>query len=131
MPTDVARALGDLEGTVRSLKEQWERQDTAAREGRRVLHDKFDALTVQVHNLTGVAYGVQQDVAEIKNEIDEKIMPTVNAYALDKARIGGMIDTGKLVKAAILSFCVLIGWFVHEALQYLAKGGSIPGVPLH
>lgn len=129
--TDVARALGDLEGTVRGLKEQWERQEVAAREGRRILHDKFDAMTVQVHNLTGVAYGVQQDVAEIKNEIDQKIMPTVNAYALDKARLGGVIDTGKLVWAAIIAGCALIGWIVHEVLQYFAKGGNFPRFPLH
>ncbi len=129
--TDVARALGDLEGTVRSLQDQWRRQEEAAAAGRRVLHDKFDAMTIQVHNLTGVAYGVQQDLAEIKNEIDEKVMPSINAYALDKSRQSGMVDMGKLIWAGVIGICTLTGFAIHEIFQYLAKSGGLPKLPLH
>jgi hypothetical protein len=125
MPVDVARALGDLEGTVRSLKEQWAIQEKEATEGRRRLHDKFDALVVQVHNLTGVAYGVQEDVTEIKRDIDDKIMPTIDAYNIERARHFGAVNLGKIIWAGILAGCAAVGFTIHYLFLYFS--GRAPG----
>lgn len=130
MPTDVARALGDLEGTVRSLQAQWERQENAAVAGRKALYEKFEAMTTQVQRIDGRVEDVQQDVAEIKKDMDEKVMPAIDAYALDNARRAGWLDSGKLLWAGIIGACTLIGFVIHELLQYFAKVGGLPRLPI-
>lgn len=117
--SDIARAIGDIEGTLRSLKEQQANYERTAAEGRRILRDKIDAMSTQVHHLTGVAYGVQQDTAEIKKDIDEKIMPTIEQWQLRRARLAGMLDAGKVLWGIILAVCTAIGFVIGAVIKYL------------
>jgi len=130
MAIDVARALGDLEGTVRAMAEQWRRQEEIATAGRRGVYDRIDSLSLQVTTLQSAATAVQQDVAEIKKDMDEKVMPAIDAYSLDKARRLGWMDSGRLIWAGVIGACTLIGFVIHEILQYLAKAGSLPHLPI-
>lgn len=64
--TSVAQALGDLQGTVRAMAEQWRQQETAATEGRHALRDKVEELKTEVTRMTGRVDQLSVDVAEIK-----------------------------------------------------------------
>lgn len=130
MATDVARALGDLEGTVRELSKQWERQEATAVAGRKAVYERVDSLNAKVSDLQAAADGVQRNLAEIKSDIEEKIMPVINAYALGQARWGGVKDAGRFVWAAIIAGFATLGWIIHEILQYLGKVGTLPRLPL-
>ena len=90
-----------------------------AAESRRVLREKMDAMSIQVQHLTGVAYDVQQDTAEIKKDIDEKIMPTVEQWQLRRARLAGMIDAGKVLWGFIFAVCTAIGFVIGAVIKYL------------
>lgn len=128
--TDVVRALGDLEGTVRNMAEQWRRQEDAAVTGRRSLHERMEGIAGQVTRLTTVTENVQQDVAELKNDIDEKVMPTVTAYKLDVARRDGALKFGRGLWAIILALCTSIGFAIHEAILYFNHGsGALSHIP--
>lgn len=74
----LGRLLGSLEAqvsaltsTVANLTTRWEIQDQKASEGRRVLHEKVDACTVQVAETRGAVQTTQQDVAELRNDITD------------------------------------------------------------
>ncbi len=126
--TDVVRALGDLEGTVRSMSDQWKRQEEAATSGRRTVHDRLEVLSSQIIRALAMLDGVQQDVAELKNDIEEKVMPTVQAYKMDVAKKAGAMGTGKLIWGIILAVCTVGGFAIHEAIVYFSHG-TVSGLP--
>lgn len=113
------------------MSEQWKRQEDAASKGRHVLHEKMEAISIQVTRLAGIAESVQQDVAEMKNDIDDNVTPTIIAYKLDKAARGGAIGMGKWIWGVILALCTAIGFAIHEAILYFNHGtsGAVPHIP--
>lgn len=117
--TDVARALGDLEGTVRSLQAQWQRQEDAAVAGRKVLYEKFEVMSAKMTRLEGQSETVQKNVADIKDDLEKKVMPTINAYILAQARMGGAIWAGKLFWAILIAGCTGFGFLIHSAFQHI------------
>lgn len=119
MTQDVARALGDLQGTVRSMSDQWKRQEDAAVAGRRGLYERFESLSVQVMSMSHKLDGVTQEVAELRNDIEKEVMPTVDAVRIAAAQKLGAMWAGKLFWSLILGIAGAIGFVVHELLQYL------------
>lgn len=124
----VERALGDLEGTVRAqtgtiknLTDEWARRDDAATEGRRSLYLRFEALSTQVTASLISIDVLKKDFEEFKQYVHKEIMPTIAAYKLADARRAGMWLMSRLFWAAVLCLFTLIGYAVHEFLQYLHK----------
>lgn len=103
---NVLRALGRLEASVSGLKEQWERQDNAATEGRRELYRRFDALRDQV--------------IETKNRVDramEKITlmePAVQLFRDGQQQLTGASRAAKVLWAALVACAGIVGWAIHE-----------------
>jgi hypothetical protein len=95
------RDFGSLEEAVRNLTSQWKHQDDAAMRGRRAVYERLEALTTKVAVGDEVLKSLQSDMAEIKADIKEKIMPTIEAYKLDKAHRGGFFSFGKGMWIAI------------------------------
>lgn len=124
MTTDpqIVRALGDLEGTVRGMAEQWKSQEVSATAGRRALYERFEGLSVQMGTMSGNLDGVTQDVAEMKNDIADKVMPTIEAYKLAAARQSGVMWATKLFYSAIVAFAGAVGFAVREMLIYFGGG---------
>lgn len=117
----LSRALGDLQGTVRSLSEQWRRQDEAASSGRQALYERFEMLSSQMLRMSGALDVVSQEVAELRNDIKTDIMPTVDAYRLEVARRLGVLWAGRMIWTFLLGIAGAIGFAVHELLQFLTK----------
>jgi hypothetical protein len=114
----IAQALGDVQGTVRSMMEQWRRQEDTASAGRKALYEKFEGVSAELAKVGAKLDGVTQDVAEVKESIETKVMPTIDAYKLDVAHRGGAWATGKIIWALILALCTAVGFAIHEVALY-------------
>lgn len=125
MTTDpqIVRALGDLEGTVRSMAEQWKSQEAGATIGRRALYERFEGISAQVGQMAGKLDGVMQDVAEMKNDINTNVMPTIEEYKAEVSRKIGAMSMGKLFWTLIVAVAGAVGFAIHEILLYL---GGLP-----
>jgi hypothetical protein len=121
----IVRALGDLEGTVRNMREQWKSQDDNANASRKALYDRFDTVISKVGEVVHKIDGITQDVAEIKNEIDTKVMPTIDAYKIEIARKVGALAMGKVFWGLIVAVASSIAFAAHEILTYI--GGTKHG----
>ena len=117
----VAQALGDLQGTVRSIQEQWRRQDESANVGRRGVYERLEKLSQQVVAMSANLDGVTQDVAELKNDIEAEVMPTIDAVKMAAAKQSGAVWAGKIFWSFMVGVAGAIGFAIHEALQYLKK----------
>ena len=118
------RALGDLEGTVRNMSEQWKSQSKAqsAANGRRALYERFEGMSRQVGEMSGKLDGVTQDVAELKNDIQSEIMPTINAFREAAARKLGVLWAGKIFWSLVVAVAGSVGFAIHEMLLYFGGG---------
>lgn len=117
----VAQALGDLQGTVRSMQEQWRRQEENANIGRRAVYDRLEDLSRKVEAMTSKLDGQIQDVAELKNEIETEVMPTIDAVRLAAAKQSGAMWASKVFWSFMVGIAGTVGFAVHEMLQYLKK----------
>ena len=113
----VAQALGDLQGTVRSIQEQWRRQDESANAGRRGVYERLETLTQQVMRMSANFESVAQDVAELKNDIETEVMPTIDAVKMATAKQSGAMWAGKI----FWSFLVGVAGALGFALQHFLK----------
>jgi hypothetical protein len=114
----VAQALGDLQGTVRAMGEQWRRQDENANKGRRAVYERLEDLSNKMLAMSAKVDGVTQDVAEMKNDIQTDVMPTVNAFKLEAAKQSGALWAGKIFWSFMVGVAGAIGFAIHEMLQY-------------
>src|SRR5882762_5549820 len=117
----VAQALGDLQGTVRSMAEQWRRQDESANVGRRGVYERLEKLSQQVSSMQANLEGVTQDIAELRNEIEAEVMPTIEAVKMAAAKQSGAMSAGKIFWSFMVGVAGAIGFAIHEMLQYLKK----------
>jgi hypothetical protein len=123
---EVIRALGDLEGTVRALSstvkdmaDQWRDQEKHAVASRRILYDRVEGFSAQLGNVLGQIAGITQDVAELKNDIDDKIMPTVTAYNAGIAHKAGAMWASGLYWTFLCALAAACGYAIH--LYYFAQ----------
>lgn len=107
---------------MRSMREQWKSQDDTANAGRRALYDRFDTVISKMGEVAHKIDGVTQDVAEIKNEIDTKVMPTIDAYKIEIARKVGAMAMGKVFWGLIVAVASSVGFAIHEIMTYLGSG---------
>lgn len=134
MTEALARAIGDLEGTVKGLRgeitdlrTQWGQQEAAATSGRSKLHARVDELGRELATNTAVTRAMKGEVDEIKQHIEDKVMPTITAYRLELAHRAGMWLMGKLFYGLVLALAATLGFFIHEGFQYL-RGAQPPAI---
>lgn len=119
----VAQALGDLQGTVRGMAEQWHRQEEAATNGRRALYERFEALSNQMGLISGQVTGLTADIAEIKRDVENQIMPTIDNVKARAAHRDGMLLAGRLFWGLVAALAAAAGFAIHEMLLYF---GHLP-----
>lgn len=120
--TNLAVRVGQFEGTIETFMKQWRDQDTAANLGRQVLRERIELLSMQVERLANDLQSVQQDVAELKNEIDDDVMPKVRADELIRARNAGargvlvMLWGGVVVIVSAMAYIAdrVVAWYTHK-----------------
>ncbi len=109
---NLATRVGQMEGTIKTFMDNWARQDQLAHEGRRLLYDRVEMISKQVDRIATDVINVQQDVAEMKKEIEEEITPTIESVEKHKERAIG----ARGVWAMIAGACVAAA----SALAYIA-----------
>jgi hypothetical protein len=115
---DMLRSLGDLEGTVRQMSEQWRRQEDAATAGRALLHSKFEEISIQMGKVASDCLATIHMVEELKKDMDEKIMPTIEAYKIIVARSEGALLAGKTFWSLVVCASTVLGFLFHQIIAY-------------
>lgn len=112
----LSHAIGVLDGTVKSLSSQWQRQELSAVEGRKVLYDRFEGLALDVRQMS-----TKLDALLVEHT--SEVMPTIDAYKLSAARDAGrrigFLFAGKLVWAFTIGVFTVLGFVLHELINYL------------
>ena len=108
---EMSRVVGGLQNAVETMTKMWARQDAAATQGRRVLHDKLEALGKEMIIL---ARRVDSMAVQIN-----LIEPSVKVFNDDRLREEGSKRLGKMLVGAISVAAGGIGWGVHEFIGYL------------
>jgi oligoribonuclease (3'-5' exoribonuclease) len=117
---DIISRLGNLEGTVRTFMNQWMRQDQTAAAGRIVTHDRMALLTQQIDRMATDVQNVQQDVAELKNDIEDKIMPSVQSYEAAQQQKLGAKTVWAAIWAAAVAAVGTLAYMIDRAVSFLA-----------
>lgn len=102
---EMSRAIGGLESTVKTLTTTWQSQEAGASQGRRDLHQKFDALSGKVGELAGKVDTALKDLGEMK--------PSVEAFENAKSQALGGLKLGRWLWMALpFSGGTVVAWFL-------------------
>lgn len=117
--TNLAVRVGQMEGLLKAFREQWSNQDSAASLSRRVLSDEIRLLGLQVERLSIDLQNMQQEVAELKNEIDDEITPSIliGKYAHER-KAGARAAVAAIYAGAIVLISAL-AYIADRAVAYL------------
>ncbi len=110
---EMSRSIGGLESTVKTMVSTWQSQEASASQGRRDLHQKFDALADKVTGLAGKVDAAIRDITEIK--------PSVAAFEDAKAQAIGAQKLGKWIWAALPFAGGGIGWMLAHWINITPK----------
>lgn len=116
--TNLAVRVGQLEGTVKTFMDNWARQDQLAHEGRRLTYERLELIGKQIDRIATDVTNVQQDVAELKKEVDEEVMPTIQANEFSKQRKIGAKGVWAAIGAAILATASAIAYVADKIASY-------------
>lgn len=114
---EMSRSIGGLESTVKTLVSTWQSQETLASQGRRDLHQKFDQLRTDVHNMATQVAGALTDIADLK--------PSVEAFKTARTEARGAQKLGKWLFGLIGLAGTALGWALNN---WITIG---PKPPLH
>jgi Protein of unknown function (DUF1515) len=108
---DMSRAVGALEGTVKNMTDQWARQEAAASEGRRVVHEKLDEVKETQTRTTAELQQLKDEFAILK--------PAITAFQKKQDEAEGMKNLGKILWLGMGGIAAAVGYLVHEWLNFL------------
>lgn len=121
-------AVGELNGTVRALMNQWAVQEQYAAEGRQIIQDKMEGLTREVGNITANVLVVTRDVADLRTKVDTKITPTIDEYKFAAAKLDGRRDgvlwASRLFWTGIVAIAGAVAFAVSKMLDLFGHSGS-------
>lgn len=120
--TNLAVRVGEMEGLLKAFREQWRDQDTAANLSRRVTHEKIELLSMQVERLANDILHMQQDIAEIRNDMDDEVLPSILVGKYARERKAGAksvlvaIYGGLIVLISAIAYVAdrAIAWFMQK-----------------
>lgn len=102
----MAEKVGGLASAVETLTTQWRQQDEKASQGRRDLHQKIDALRVDVQKLDGEVKAAISDIALMK--------PTVESVEAAKLQAQGAVTAVRWTSRAgywiAIAATLGVGW---------------------
>jgi hypothetical protein len=116
---DIVSRLSALEATLRTFMETWRDQDTAAGLARRVVHERLELQGLQIDRVAKDVLNVQQDVAELKNEVEDKVMPTVNAVEAKNQRSIGARSILAMLWTGITAVLATFVYMAERIVSYL------------
>lgn len=96
--------------TLEHLMRMWETQEKNASEGRRIIHEKVDAMGTKLTELAGRITSVETAVTGIKPEVQE--------FKNQREQQKGAMKLGKALWAVMLTACGTmggaLGWGLHH-----------------
>lgn len=102
--------LGGLKQAVETMTRMWAEQERNATEGRRKLHEKFEAFSKEMgEKMTTVSHRV-----DVLSDKVDTIEPSVKGFNDEKLREEGSKRLGKVLMGALGVVAGGIGWGVHE-----------------
>lgn len=107
---EMSRAVGSLEATVKTLTENWQRNDDEATEGRRRMHEKIDALRSQQESLQKTVEQQTTELAEIK--------PAIKRFEAQRQRQEIQKSMIKALWLGVVAFATGLGYLAHELLIF-------------
>lgn len=110
----VSAEIGGLKAAVEMMTTTWQAQEKSATDGRRSLHDKFDAVSRDVIRLTAEVENVSKDMALIK--------PAIDAFKTARDRQDGAQKMGKLIWLAFIGIAGTVGGIVVELFHLRPPG---------
>lgn len=115
---NIVDRMGKLEGTIQQFMAQWNGSEQNAQSSRRVMYDRLELLSSQINRVATDVQSMQQDVAEMRIDIDEKIMPEVTTIQRDRDRKLGAKSVWAMIGAGIIALGSAIAWgwdklFIH------------------
>lgn len=111
----ISRALGRVEGLVQSLMDQWGRQEANASQLRQKNNDKLEQLERSIDRLATDLMNVQQDVAELKNDVE----PAIKAFEAEHNRKLGAKGVWALLGAAFVGVGTLLYHVADRLIDYI------------
>lgn len=116
--TTLAVRVGQLEGTVKTFMENWTTQDKLAHDSRRIVFERIELLSRQVDRIASDVQGMQQDIAEMKKEVEEDVMPAVDSFnAGVQQRVGAKGVWGMLIGAA-MALAGMMAWAADKIVTH-------------
>jgi chromosome segregation ATPase len=118
----ISAEIGALKASVELMTDMWRRQEEAASSGRKVLHDKLEAVQQTVGaQISSLSLRVDRVVDSVKGMKDTmaKVEPAVKKYEDEKMREEGAKRLGKGLIAALTASAGAIGWGLHEFIGYI------------
>ena len=117
--TNLAIRVGSLEGAVKTFMENWQRQDQLAHESRRLTYERLELIGKQIDRIATYVQNVQQDVAELKKEIDEDVMPPIQMMEQGKQQKLGAKGVWLLLGAASMAMLSAAAYVADKILSFI------------
>lgn len=108
---EMSGSIGSLKGTIETMTRVWQQQEATATAGRRVVHDKVDVLTTNIHSLTSRVDQMNKDIVAIQ--------PAVKVFHEEKLRAEGAKRLGRYLWGLMLTAAGGLGWGIHEVIAVL------------
>lgn len=115
----LTEAAENSKNTLQHLMRMWENQEKNASEGRRILHEKVDAMNTSVVALTGRVTSVETTLT--------KVQPAVKEFESQREQQKGAMKVGKVIWAAMLAACGTMGTAIGYGAAHLFGGSPPPG----
>lgn len=117
--TNLAVRVGEMEGQLKAFRDQWRDQDTAAGLSRRVTHEGLQLLSLQVERLANDIMHMQQDVAELRNEIDDEVMPHIRSGEFAAQRKAGARGVWITIWGGLVVVISALAYAADKLVQFL------------
>ncbi|MBR0871215.1 DUF1515 domain-containing protein [Bradyrhizobium tropiciagri] len=112
---EMARVIGGLESTVKSLEATWRTQEQSASSGRRELHQKVEALrsevSAKVDGMRGELTVMGGQLSTAIKEIAE-MKPTVDAVENVQVQATGVRNAGRWLYWIAVLLSGGVGWII-------------------
>jgi hypothetical protein len=116
---NLATRVGSLEGALKTFMENWALQDKLAHDARRTTYERVDLLGRQIERIATDVNNIQQDVAELKKEIDEEVTPVVKAYETQTAKALGAKGVWALIGGVAIAAVSAFAYVADKIAAYL------------
>ena len=117
--TGLAVRVGQIEGTLKTFMDNWATQDKLAHDARRIVYERIDLVGRQVERVATDVQGMQQDIAELKKEVDEDVAPTIKAFEHQRARKMGAKGVWTVLGSAVVAVASALAYVLDKIASYV------------